>query len=116
MKGEPPNEAKVSEFEKRMKGTLELIENVWLKDTPYLTGDKITIADLLGVCEVEQPSKFVVPTTVPACCIYVPYVKDHLFFILTMPVRSFQEVTLPKFILLVFLFHHLKIMSSIILT
>jgi len=49
-----------------MKGTLELIENLWLKDTPYLTGDKITIADLLGVCELEQPSKFVVPTTVPA--------------------------------------------------
>lgn len=117
MKGEPPNEARVSEFEKRMKRTLELIENVWLKDTPYLTGDKITIADLLGVCEVEQPSKFVVPTTVPACCIYVPYDKDyHLFFIMTMPVCSFQEVTLPKFILLIFLFHLLKIMSSIILT
>jgi len=55
LKGEPPNEARVAEFEKRMKGTLELIENLWLKDTPYLTGDKITIADLLGVCELEQP-------------------------------------------------------------
>jgi glutathione S-transferase len=57
LKGEPPDEARVAEFEERMKGTLELIENVWLKDTPYLVGDKITIADLLGVCEVEQPSK-----------------------------------------------------------
>lgn len=91
LKGEPPNEARVAECERRMKGTLELIENVWLKDTPYLTGDKITIADLLGVCEVEQPSKFVVPTTVPACRIYVYYDKDrHPFFVQTLPVCSFQ--------------------------
>ena len=70
---------------------MELIENVWLKDTPYLTGNKITIADLLGVCEIEQPSKFVVPTTVPACCVYVHYDKDHRpFFTLTLPVCSFQ--------------------------
>ncbi|KAJ9583901.1 hypothetical protein L9F63_021758, partial [Diploptera punctata] len=40
---------------KRMKTTLHLIEDVWLKDSPYLIGNKITIADLLGVCEVEQP-------------------------------------------------------------
>lgn len=55
LKGEPPNEAKVAECEIRLKRTLELLENVWLKDTSYLTGNKITIADLLGVCEVEQP-------------------------------------------------------------
>jgi len=117
LKGEPPNEAKVAECEKRLKGTLEHIENVWLKDTPYLTGDKITIADLLGACEIEQPSKCVVSTTVPASCIYVYYDKDrHPFFIQTLPVCSFQEVFLPKFILLVFLFHLLKFMSSILLT
>lgn len=58
IKGEPPNERKVAELERRMKTTLGLIENVWLKDTPYLTGDHITIADLLGVCEIEQPSEF----------------------------------------------------------
>jgi glutathione S-transferase len=58
LKGEPPNDKRVAEFEKRMKTTLGLIENVWLKDTPYLSGNEITIADLLGVCEIEQPSKF----------------------------------------------------------
>lgn len=41
-----------------MKTTLGLIENVWLENTPYLTGNQITIADLLGVCEIEQPSEF----------------------------------------------------------
>jgi glutathione S-transferase len=55
---EPPDEARVSEYKKRLKTTLGLIENVWLKDTPYLTGNVITIADLLGACEIEQPSKF----------------------------------------------------------
>jgi glutathione S-transferase len=58
LKGEPPNEKRVAEFERRMKTTLGLIENIWLKDAPYLTGNEITIADLLGVCEIEQTSKF----------------------------------------------------------
>jgi glutathione S-transferase len=58
LKGEQPDKKRVAEFEKKMKTTLGLIENVWLKDTPYLTGDNVTIADLLGVCEVEQPSEF----------------------------------------------------------
>jgi glutathione S-transferase len=57
IEGEPPNEGKVAEFERRMKTTLGLIENVWLKDKPYLTGSRVTIADLLGVCEIEQPSE-----------------------------------------------------------
>jgi hypothetical protein len=43
-----------------MKSTLRLIEKVWLKDKPYLTANTATIADLLGVCEVEQLSKSVI--------------------------------------------------------
>jgi hypothetical protein len=62
-----------------MKSTLGLIENVWLKDTAYLTGNEITIADLLGVCEIEQPSKFIISTIVFACCICVHYDKDEHF-------------------------------------
>ena len=57
-RGQRPDEKLVALFEDRMKTSLQLIEDVWLKNSPYLTGDKITIADLLGVCEVEQPSKF----------------------------------------------------------
>lgn len=53
--GKPPDEKLLKLFEGRMKTTLHLIEDVWLKNSPYLIGDKITIADLLGVCEVEQP-------------------------------------------------------------
>ncbi|XP_078043965.1 glutathione S-transferase theta-1 [Augochlora pura] len=33
---------------------LDLLENVWLKDKPFLIGSEPTIADLLGACEIEQ--------------------------------------------------------------
>lgn len=36
---------------------LNLLENIWLKDKPFLCGDKISVSDLVGACEVEQPSK-----------------------------------------------------------
>jgi glutathione S-transferase len=60
-----------------MKTTLGLIENVWLKDTPYLTGDQITIADLLGVCEIEQPSEFLVFSTsyLSEVCVFALWCK-----------------------------------------
>jgi len=36
---------------------LNLLENIWLKDKPFLCGDEISVSDLVGACEVEQPSK-----------------------------------------------------------
>ena len=30
------------------------MEQYWLKDTPYLTGDAVTIADLSAACELAQ--------------------------------------------------------------
>ena len=41
-----------------METALDELENVWLKDRPYVTGDKITIADLIALCEVDEPRKF----------------------------------------------------------
>jgi len=38
---------------------LNLLENIWLKDKPFLCGDEITISDLVAACEVEQPSKII---------------------------------------------------------
>lgn len=37
-----------------MEENLDLLENVWLKDKPFLTSSEISIADILGACEVEQ--------------------------------------------------------------
>lgn len=52
--GKPPNSKEVSQAEEKMKTTLGLIENIWLKNKPYLINNAVTIADLLAVCEVEQ--------------------------------------------------------------
>ena len=53
----PVDEMKVARFQKEMEKCLNEIENVWLdcgrKD--FITGDKISIADLLACCELEQP-------------------------------------------------------------
>lgn len=57
MKERAPREKKVRDYEEKMSNCLDQIENIWLKDNKYLTGNNITIADLFGACEVEQPSK-----------------------------------------------------------
>lgn len=57
MKGRPSNPEKVAQFEGRMIECLDQIENIWLKDKPFLSGNQISIADILGACEIEQPSK-----------------------------------------------------------
>uniref|UniRef100_A0A1B6F1V4 Glutathione S-transferase theta class 1 n=1 Tax=Cuerna arida TaxID=1464854 RepID=A0A1B6F1V4_9HEMI len=53
--GEPQDEKMISYTFKGMQNALDVICNVWLKDQKYLCGDKISVADLLGVCELEQP-------------------------------------------------------------
>nr|UCR60999.1 glutathione-S-transferase [Aphelinus asychis] len=55
LKGSPPKPEQVAKFEDRMIECLDQMENIWLKDTPFLIGDQISIADILGACEVEQP-------------------------------------------------------------
>ncbi|XP_014215774.1 glutathione S-transferase theta-1 isoform X3 [Copidosoma floridanum] len=56
LKGKPPKPEKVSIHESRMVECLDQIENVWLNDNKlFLTGQQISIADLLGACEIEQP-------------------------------------------------------------
>lgn len=43
-----------------MDQALDLFEKHWLKDRPYMAGEKISIADIVGACEVEQPSKQII--------------------------------------------------------
>lgn len=54
LSGRAPKPEKVTEFEKRMSDCLDLIENVWLKENPYLIGSEISVADIFGTCEIEQ--------------------------------------------------------------
>ncbi|KAK6638437.1 hypothetical protein RUM44_008866 [Polyplax serrata] len=53
--GNPPKEEKLKKFRIHMEEALDLVENIWLKDTKYLTGDEISIADIVGISEIEQP-------------------------------------------------------------
>ncbi|KOC58898.1 Glutathione S-transferase theta-1 [Habropoda laboriosa] len=52
--GQPTNQEKIMKYEKNLNETLDVLENVWLKDTNFLVGSKISIADIFGACEVEQ--------------------------------------------------------------
>lgn len=47
----------VAESEISMNNCLDIIENVWLKDKPFLAGDTISVADIFGICEIDQPRK-----------------------------------------------------------
>ncbi|XP_071445891.1 glutathione S-transferase theta-1 [Hetaerina americana] len=55
--GIPAKEERVMDFRKRMEKSLDDVEKFWLKngEKKYLTGNEISIADILGACEVEQP-------------------------------------------------------------
>jgi len=57
--GQAANIEKVTILEKRMTENLNLLENIWLKDKPFLCGDEISVSDLVAACEVEQPSKII---------------------------------------------------------
>lgn len=57
MTGKLANTERIAILEKRMIENLDLIENIWLKDKPFLCGNEISISDLVGACEVEQPSE-----------------------------------------------------------
>lgn len=50
---EVPKEA-IDEVLINLKKSLELMETYWLKDSPYLTGTEVTIADLSAACELAQ--------------------------------------------------------------
>jgi len=57
MRGKPPKPEKVAELERHMSNCIDIIENVWLKDKPFLTGNTISVADIFCACELEQPRK-----------------------------------------------------------
>ncbi|XP_039292316.1 glutathione S-transferase theta-1 [Nilaparvata lugens] len=53
--GKPAKQESVDRMYKLMVIGCDKVENIWLKDKPYLCGDSISIADILGACEIEQP-------------------------------------------------------------
>jgi glutathione S-transferase len=55
MTGEPPNEKQLQSYGKQLAGVLQQIDQIWLKENPFIAGNDLTIADLLAVTELEQP-------------------------------------------------------------
>lgn len=57
--GRSPNEEQINSYEQRMVAALKLLDTKWLgRGADFIAGNKITIADLIAACELEQPSKF----------------------------------------------------------
>ncbi|XP_070572937.1 glutathione S-transferase theta-1-like [Ptychodera flava] len=54
MKGRDVDQKKLAEALQLLDGTLSLLENMFLKDQPFLCGDDITLADLMAVPEFMQ--------------------------------------------------------------
>lgn len=52
--GKPTNPERLSNHKKLMIKALDDLENIWLKDKNFLTSSEISIADILGSCEIEQ--------------------------------------------------------------
>jgi len=54
----PPIERKVASFQRGMEKVLDQIETIWLENgqKKYICGDKISVADIVACCELEQPS------------------------------------------------------------
>ena len=46
--------SKVEEAEKKLRKSIRIIENHFLANSKYLSGDEISLADLQGVCEFTQ--------------------------------------------------------------
>ena len=53
----PINKEELEKYWTRMNKTLDQIEQIWLDNGKknYLAGDKISVADIVAVCELEQP-------------------------------------------------------------
>lgn len=54
---EKPSPEKISKLLKQMENNLTLLEKMWLTDSKFVSGNKMTVADLFGACEIEQTSK-----------------------------------------------------------
>lgn len=55
--GHMPSEDAINEIVQEMEKHLKTVEKIWLRDTKFVSGNKLSIADLIGASEIEQISK-----------------------------------------------------------
>lgn len=55
--GRSPKEDKIEKLRMHMERNLDIIEQVWLAKSEFLTGSTLTVADIFAACEIEQTRK-----------------------------------------------------------
>lgn len=53
----PPTPEVMAEHKTAVDAALDAFENIWLKDSSFVNGEQISVADLLAVGELEMLSK-----------------------------------------------------------
>lgn len=51
-----PSAEREATLRKTMEEQLKVIEEIWLKDTHFVTGNELRVSDLFGASEIEQTS------------------------------------------------------------
>ena len=55
--GKNIDEACLNKAKKEMIKIIDFVQEVWLANSTYLAGDKISVADIMAATELEQTSK-----------------------------------------------------------
>ena len=76
----PVDTKKLARFKSELVKSLDFLESYFLKDRRFLCGDDITLADLLCVCELQQPlaAGFNVYNQRPLLQAWMERVRAHL--------------------------------------
>ncbi|XP_013105437.1 glutathione S-transferase theta-1 isoform X2 [Stomoxys calcitrans] len=51
---EVPSVKKLTKLQEDMENSLKLVDKIWLKNSDFVSGSKLSVADLFGACEIEQ--------------------------------------------------------------
>ena len=75
----PANETEVEKAFQAMLPCLKQMEEIWLDGgkKKFLIGDEITVADLLGLCELEQPGNLKMGTKKQLIVSWLGYVESY---------------------------------------
>ena len=76
----PVDTRKLARFKSELVKSLDYIESYYLKERRYLCGDDVTLADLLCICELQQPiaAGFNVYAQRPQLQAWMERVRDRL--------------------------------------
>uniref|UniRef100_T1IZ07 glutathione transferase n=1 Tax=Strigamia maritima TaxID=126957 RepID=T1IZ07_STRMM len=55
MTGKPVDENQLKSYGKKIEEAVNTIETLFIRNQPFLTGNEISVADVLAACELEQP-------------------------------------------------------------